>query len=102
MPRRSVSASTPGRDGLLVGNWLVRNDGRVRATRRFQIRRIATSETPLRGEIDYISIDLRAGRPRRMPDRFREAYRESDPVASALAEARFVAVDATIATRFAA
>lgn len=75
--RVHLSYEAPCRRGdrLFAGNWLVRNDGRVRATRRFQVRLASSGATLLRGEIDYVCIDLENGRPRRMPQSFRDAYR---------------------------
>ena len=61
-------------DELLLGNWIARNDGRLRATRRFQIVRPADGQTLLRGEVDYVCIEMSTGRPRRFPPAFKEAY----------------------------
>jgi acyl-CoA thioester hydrolase len=62
-------------DQLWVGDWLTHNDGRLRATRQFQILREADKACVMRAEIDYICIDVASGRPRRMPEVFIEAYR---------------------------
>jgi len=73
-------------DALLGGNWIVRNDGRLRASRRFQILRPADGKTLLRGEIDYVCIEISTGRPRRFPDPFRSGYAVLESVAAALAD----------------
>lgn len=88
--RAHLSYEAPCGSGarLVAGNWLVRNDGRVRATRRFQIRLASSGVTLLRGEIDYVCIDLRSGRPRRMPESFRDAYRVLPTVEESLPLAR--------------
>lgn len=90
--RVQLSYERPCRRGdrLAAGNWLVRNDGRVRATRRFQIRLASSGATLLRGEIDYVCIDLESGRPRRMPETFRDAYRVLPEVEESLPLARAV------------
>ena len=61
-------------DGLLLGNWIARDDGRLRATRRFQIVRPSDAQTLLRGEVDYVCIEMSTGRPRRFPAAFKESY----------------------------
>ncbi len=70
---------------LLVAVWLVANDERLRATRRFQIVRPADGKTLFRAELTYACIDLAKGRPRRMPEEFKRAYAVLPSVAAALA-----------------
>jgi len=74
-------------DRLAVGVWLVGNDGRLRATRRFQIVRRADARTVFRAEVVYACVDLASGRPRRMPEEFKRAYAVLPGVAEALAAA---------------
>ena len=59
---------------LIVGNWLVEADGRLRATRRFQIVNPATGTTLIRAEVQYVCVNLSNGRPTRMPPEFVERY----------------------------
>jgi acyl-CoA thioester hydrolase len=73
-------------DELAVAVWLVANDERLRATRRFQIVRHSDGRTIFRGDFVYASIDLASGRPRRMPEEFKRAYAVLPSVAAALAE----------------
>ena len=80
---RYISPALPG-DQLRGGNWLVKNDGRLRATRRFQILRESDGLTLLRGEIDYVCIEISSGRPKRLPPRFLEAYGLIEEVQAAL------------------
>jgi acyl-CoA thioester hydrolase len=61
-------------DEVLVGNWISANDLRLRATRRFQIIAPAKRKTLLRGEIDYVCLNLDSGRPARMPPAFVAVY----------------------------
>ena len=59
---------------ILVGNWLTKCDGRLRATRQFQIVREADGLTLARGELNYICIKIDSGKPSKMPALFRETY----------------------------
>lgn len=61
-------------DELLVGDWVSANNGRLRATRVFQIVNPATETTLLRGTIDYVCINLDNGRATRMPPEFVKRY----------------------------
>ncbi len=72
--RMSYLAATFEGDLLWVGDWLVNNDGRLRATRAFQIIRQQDLATVMRAEIDYICINVASGRPSRMPPEFVQAY----------------------------
>ena len=65
-------------DGLLVGDWVSAIDGRLRATRTYQIVNPASGTTLLRGHIDYVCINLDNGRPVRMPPVFLECYTVSE------------------------
>lgn len=62
-------------DEILVANWLVANDGRLRATRHFQVINATRGEVALRGDVMYVCLNLASGRPARMPAEFVEAYR---------------------------
>jgi acyl-CoA thioester hydrolase len=61
-------------DTVLVGTWLLPADYKLRARRRFQLRRAADGATLVRAEIDYVCIELSSGRPARAPAEFRERY----------------------------
>ena len=65
-------------DRILVGNWLVSNDGRLRAMRRFQIINKTRNQVAMRGEVGYVCMNLDTGRPVRMPDEFVAAYSVTD------------------------
>jgi acyl-CoA thioester hydrolase len=88
MVRAELRYSAPCRAGdrLAVGVWLVANDGRLRATRRFQIFRLADARQVFRADVEYATIDLASGRARRMPEAFQRAYAVRPSVAKALAE----------------
>ena len=72
-------------DAVCGGNWIVSADGRLRARRRFQIQR-DDGQTLLRGEIDYVCIEISSGRPKRFPPEFAEAYVVLGEVAERLTE----------------
>ena len=61
-------------DGIQAATWIVGGDGRLRAERRFQIRRASDSATLARARVDYVCINLDSGRAARMPEMFARAY----------------------------
>ena len=61
-------------DDIVVFNWLTGNDGRLRASRVFQMVRIQDQKTLLRAKTDYICTNLSNGRPARMPPVFIDKY----------------------------
>jgi len=61
-------------DRITAATWIVGADGRLRAERRFQVRRVADGSTLARARIDYVCINLDTGRAARMPDLFARAY----------------------------
>ena len=61
-------------DRIQAATWIVGGDGRLRAERRFQIRRASDGATLARARIDYVCINLDSGRAARMPERFARAY----------------------------
>ena len=71
-------------DRIRVANWIVHADGRLRATRRYQIGRLDDGVTLMRAEMSYVCIDLDLGKPRRLPSEFAERYVVLPAVAQAL------------------
>ncbi len=61
-------------DRIQAATWIVSTDGRLRAERRFQIRRLPDGATLARARIDYVCINLDSGRAVRMPELFARAY----------------------------
>ncbi len=61
-------------DELYIGDWLSGSDGRLRATRTFQVLRVGDGATVMRAEVDFVCIDIKSGRPARMPAEFVSAY----------------------------
>ncbi len=59
-----------------VATWIATNDRRMRLTRAYEIRLPAAKGALLfSGKTLFISIDMKTGRPCRMPPKFAEAYR---------------------------
>ncbi|MEW5248628.1 acyl-CoA thioesterase [Microbulbifer sp. 2201CG32-9] len=61
-------------DELLFGTWLTMVDGRINLTRRFQVFRLSDGALILRAQWQMVCIELSSGRPRRMPQAFRDTY----------------------------
>ena len=61
-------------DVVQAATWIADSDGRLRAERRFQVRRKGDGQTLARARIDYVCINLDSGRAVRMPDSFARAY----------------------------
>ncbi|HKD53480.1 MAG TPA: thioesterase family protein [Steroidobacteraceae bacterium] len=66
-------------DVVCAATWIVSADGRLRAERRFQIRRNADGRTLARARVDYVCINLDSGRAARMPAEFARAYVATTP-----------------------
>jgi acyl-CoA thioester hydrolase len=62
-------------DELALGTWVHENDGRVSMWRRYQIIRAGDGRTVLRGQTQWVCVDVKTGRPRRMPPEFVAGYR---------------------------
>ena len=76
--RMTYLQATYANDRIWVGDWLIRNDHKLRATRAFQLLREADGACVMRAEIDYICIAVASGRPKKMPPAFVQAYSVSD------------------------
>ncbi|MBS0395726.1 MAG: acyl-CoA thioesterase [Proteobacteria bacterium] len=69
-------------DVIAIGTWLLTADYKLRARRRFQVRRESDGATLVRAEIEYVCIELSSGRPVRAPLEFRERYVAREDVAA--------------------
>ncbi len=58
-------------DPLQIATWVHDNDFRLSMWRRYQIIRATDGRTLLRGQTQWVSVDLKSGRPKRMPPEFR-------------------------------
>jgi acyl-CoA thioester hydrolase len=61
-------------DRIQAATWIVSADGKLRAERRFQVRRMGDGATLARARVDYVCINLDSGRAARMPALFAHAY----------------------------
>ena len=67
-------AATFEGDELLLGTWVHENDGRLSMWRAYQIIRVKDQKTVLRGRTHWVCVDMRSGRPKRMPAAYVAAY----------------------------
>lgn len=68
-------AATFAGDELLAATWVAENDERLSMWRGYQIVRPKDRKTVLRGRTHWVCVDLKSGKPRRMPAEFVSAYR---------------------------
>ena len=61
-------------DELLVGTWIVENDGRLSITRQYQLVRPKDGRTLLRGRTQWVCVEISSGKARRMPAEFLDGY----------------------------
>ncbi len=66
----------PSHEGekIEIATWITGNDGKLRLRRRFQMVNAETGKTLLRGRSDFVCIDIKSGRPTRMPQSFIDTY----------------------------
>jgi acyl-CoA thioester hydrolase len=62
-------------DVVEAATWVVATDERLRATRRFQVRRATDGATLLRARVAYVCMNLDSGRAVRMPGSFAAGFR---------------------------
>ena len=68
-----LAASHAG-DQLNVGTWIVEWDAKLTMLRKFQIVRVADSKVVLRGSMRFACVELKSGKPRRLPKEFIAGY----------------------------
>ncbi|WP_160152119.1 thioesterase family protein [Microbulbifer sp. ALW1] len=61
-------------DELLIGTWLTMVDGRLNMTRKFQVFRASDEALVLRASWQMVCIELSSGKPKRMPQAFKDIY----------------------------
>ena len=61
-------------DELVIGTWLTHCDQRLSCQRAFQIIRKSDNTTVTKGNWQLVCIDIKTGRPKRMPKVFAETY----------------------------
>lgn len=70
-------AATYENDALLIGTWIIENDGRVSITREYQIFRAEDQKLVFQAQTKWVCVALTTGRVKRMPPQFLEGYRVS-------------------------
>ncbi|MEN8720699.1 MAG: thioesterase family protein [Oceanococcaceae bacterium] len=69
-------------DHLRIATWCTGSDGRLRLRRHYQVWNDTHGYTAVRGMTLWVSVDIKTGRPGRMPAEFVASY---TPVAGSLA-----------------
>ncbi|CBL45701.1 thioesterase superfamily protein [gamma proteobacterium HdN1] len=64
-------------DALIMGTWITDSDARLRSSRAFELIRKSDRKTLLRAQCQYVCIDLKKGRPTKMPQSFIEAHQRA-------------------------
>jgi len=59
---------------LLIGTWIINNDLKLRMMREFQIIRADDGLVLLRAAIHYVCINIKTGKPAKMPVEFKQRY----------------------------
>ena len=72
--KAELSGSAYKNDNLKIANWIIFNDGRLRASRAFQIINGGTGKTLVRAEMKFVCINLVSGKPVKMPEIFKAKY----------------------------
>ncbi|MGH8445170.1 MAG: acyl-CoA thioesterase [Solimonas sp.] len=67
-------APTFAGDELWLATWVHENDFRLSMWRRYQIVRASDRRTVLRGQTQWVCVDMKSGKPKRMPAEF-QAYK---------------------------
>ena len=65
-------------DEIAIATWIAENDNRVRLTRAYDMRNAASGRTVFRGRTVFFSIDMKTGKPARMPPDFIAAYKPAE------------------------
>ncbi len=67
-------APTFAGEELVLATWVHENDGRLSMWRRYQIIRLRDAKTVLRGQTQWVCVDMLSGKPKRQPPEFLAAY----------------------------
>lgn len=66
-------SAMPG-DDIRIGTWIQDTDGRLQMRRGIEMRRAGDGRLVMDGFTQFVSINLKTGRPMRMPAEFVTAY----------------------------
>ena len=72
----NVNLQAPAYEGdhLIIGNWIIASDTKLRASRQFQVINSGTGNTLVRAKMEFVCTNLKTGRPVKMPKIFAEKY----------------------------
>lgn len=70
-------ASSYAGDALIMGTWITTSDNKFQSSRQFQLVRRDNGKTLLRAVCKYVCIDLKKGKPGRMPPEFAAAHQRA-------------------------
>ncbi len=70
-------ASAYSGDRLILGTWITESDERLQSARQFQLIRKDDQKTLMRATCRYACIDIRKGKPARMPPAFVQAHQHA-------------------------
>ncbi len=69
---RYLRASNIG-DSVKIGTWIVSWDAKLTMKREFQVIR-EDGQTLMRGAMEFVCIEISTGKPRRLPQEFKDGY----------------------------
>jgi len=61
-------------DEIVVTTWIAENDNRVRMVRAYEMRKADAGAIVFKGRTRFVCIDMKSGKPARMPPEFIAAY----------------------------
>ncbi len=67
-------ASARAGENIDIATWIAKNDRRVRLVRAFEMRRPSDEKVLFRGQTVFVTIDMKSGKPARMPKEFISGY----------------------------
>lgn len=78
--RHEFDYVAPVREGesVDIATWIAENDGRLRLSRAYEMRRAGNGALLFRGRTKFVTIDMKTGRPARMPAEFAAGYRPQE------------------------
>ena len=69
-------------DDLILATWIIENDGKIGVQRAYQVVRQSDQKTVLRARTRWVCIDIKSGKPKRMPVEFIEGYQVASPAST--------------------
>ncbi|HQV23075.1 MAG TPA: thioesterase family protein [Agitococcus sp.] len=61
-------------DELAIGTWISANDAKLSTVRSYQVVRLQDQKTILTAHTQFVTVDMKTGKPKRMPPEFIQAY----------------------------